>query len=254
MKLDVNGLRFAYTEKPVLKNIEFELEEGEVLGIVGPNASGKTTLLRCINGALTPDAGKVQVDGENLENLSREEMAERIGYVPQIKTENFPITVFETVLMGRRPRGGWKPSESDLERTSEVIDRLNLESISDRDINEISGGQRQKVSLARALNQQPEILLLDEPTNNLDLKHQMEIMDMIGRQSENGISTILTIHDLNLAGRYSDKALMLKDGKIAAMGGPEILTKENVESTFEVEVSTEEGPEGPRIIPERPLE
>lgn len=163
MKLKVEGLRFAYTDVPVLKDIEFELEEGKVLGIVGPNASGKTTLLKCINGALSPNSGKVQMDDRYLEDLSREKIAERIGYVPQIKTKNFPITVFETVLMGRKPRGGWKPSKSDLEETSKVIESLNLDDISDRDINEISGGQRQKTSFARALNQKPDILLLDEP-------------------------------------------------------------------------------------------
>ncbi|MFW5912215.1 MAG: ABC transporter ATP-binding protein [Candidatus Hadarchaeota archaeon] len=253
MKLEVRGVNFSYGDKPVLRDIDFRLSEGEVLGIVGPNAAGKTTLLKCLNGSLKPDDGAVIIDDKELSKLSREDIAKRIGYVPQIKTELFPVTVFDSVLMGRRPRGGWKPNKEDLERTSAVLRRLELGEISDRGINEISGGQRQKVALARAIAQEPDVLILDEPTNNLDLRHQVDMLNAVRNQASKRTSTIMAIHDLSLVGRYSDSVIILDGGEILAKGGKEILTKENIEKAFNVRVRVEEGSGGPIVIPEKPI-
>ncbi len=253
MKLDITGLQFSYNSFPVLKGMDLKLKKGEMLTIIGPNASGKTTLLKCINNILKPQKGTIMIDDETLNDLSMKNIAKKIGHVPQSGTDRFPTTVFDTVLMGRKPHGGWKPSEKDLETVSETISRLGLENIAMRDIGEISGGQKQKVLIARALAQDPDILLLDEPTSSLDLKHQLEVLDTVRKQTEEGISLVMTMHDLNLANRYSDKISMLKEGKIFAAGGREVLNHKNIEAVFGVEVDIIDGEERPIIVPERPL-
>lgn len=155
--------------------------------------------------------------------------------------------------MGRKPHGGWKPGEEDLEAASKIIDRLDLSNISMRNITEISGGQRQKVLIARALAQDPEVLLLDEPTSSLDLRHQLEVLNLIREQTKMGISAVMAMHDLNLAARYSNKIVMLNNGKIFAAGGKEVLTPKNVESVYGIKVTIGEKLGRPVIIPEEPI-
>ena len=254
MKLEIAGLEFSYDSLPVLKDVGFKLVEGEILTIVGPNASGKTTLLNCINNILEPDKGSILLDSKNLNELSMREIARKIGHVPQGNGESFPTTVFDTVLMGRKPHGGWKPSEKDLKVASETIDKLDLEDIAMRDIGELSGGQKQKVLIARALTQEPDVLLLDEPTSSLDLKHQIEVLDLIQQQTDNDISVVMTLHDLNLSARYSNKTLMLNDGEIFAAGGGEVLNAENIKTVFGVEVEVIEGFDQSVIVPQKPIE
>lgn len=253
MKLGVKDLEFAYDSVLVLKNVNLEVKEGEILSLVGPNASGKTTLLKCMNNILKPQSGSVLVDGDELANLEKREIAKKIGYVPQMEDEGFPTTVFDTILMGRRPHSSWRPSSKDINVVSRIVKSLGLENLSMSDLNEVSGGQRQKVMIARALAQEPEVLLLDEPTSNLDLRHQLEIMDKVREQTDKGISVVIAIHDLNLASRYSDRLVMLKDGEIFAVGGPEILNSDNVESVYRVKVRIEGNNGERRIIPERPI-
>ena len=254
MKLKIDGLQFSYNSTPVLEDVNFDLKKGEMLTIIGPNASGKTTLLKCINNILTPQKGTILIDDKSLNDLSMMEIAREIGHVPQSRTDCFPTTVFDTVLAGRKPHGGWKPSEKDLETVSKTISRLDLEHVSMKNIGEISGGQKQKVLIARALAQNPDILLLDEPTSSLDLKHQLEVLNVVNKQTENGISVVMTMHDLNLASRYSSKILMLKEGKIFAVGGKEILCEENIRSVFEVEVNIMQDSTNQVIIPSGPIE
>lgn len=254
MKIEIENLEFSYDSTPVLEAVNLQVEEGETLAIIGPNASGKTTLLKCMNGILEPESGSILIEGEELENLRKEDIAKKIGHVPQAGNESFPTTVFDTVLMGRKPHGGWKPSDEDLEVASKVLEKLDLEDIAMRDIGEISGGQRQKVLIARALAQNPEVLLLDEPTNSLDLRHQLEVLDIVREQTGKGISILMAMHDLNLAARYSDEIAMLKEGKIFAAGGKEVLTSENIESVYGVKVSVENNNGSPRIVPEKPIE
>lgn len=179
VKLEIKDIKFRYSSRPVLKNVSLKLRKGEILGVVGPNASGKTTLLKCINKILEPKAGSVYIEGKKAKILDRGEIAQKIGHVAQEKETSFPTTVFDTALMGRKPYINWKPSPRDFEVVSNIIGKLGLEDLAMRDINELSGGQKQKVVMARALAQEPKILLLDEPTSDLDLKYQLEVMDIV---------------------------------------------------------------------------
>ncbi len=253
MRLEIKGVRFSYNSLPVLKSVSLTLEDKEILGIVGPNGSGKTTLLKCINRILKPHIGSILIEEENINSFEREEIARKIGYVPQIEVRSFPTIVFDMILMGRKPHFNFRPTTNDLKVVSDVIKTLGLQELAMRDIGELSGGQRQKVIIARALAQQPGILLLDEPTSNLDLKHQLEVLNIVKEQVRNGISAVMAIHDLNLAGRYSDKLIMLKNGKIFASGGLEILSSENIESVYGVKVTVKNYSKKVVVIPEEPI-
>lgn len=255
MKLKVKNVEFGYNSTPVLENISLDLDRSEVIGIVGPNGAGKSTLIRCIDRILTPIGGTILLDENNISKMTRMEIAKEMGYVPQTTTRVFPATVFDTVLMGRRPHLGWKSSEEDVDKVLEVLELLGIMEFAMRDFNEISGGQQQKVLIARALAQEADILLLDEPTSNLDIRHQLEVMDIMkGIVSKKGISAIVAIHDLNLASRYTDRLLMMNGGRIFAAGNPEsVLTVENIRRAYGVEALVKNDGERPYIIPVRPI-
>ncbi|RJS82831.1 ABC transporter ATP-binding protein, partial [Methanophagales archaeon] len=194
MKLKLKDVEFSYASTPILENICMELAPAEVLGIVGPNGAGKSTLLRCIDKILKPQRGSILLDGRDINEMRLMELAKRMGYVPQSTSQIFPATVFDTVLMGRRPHLGWRSSEKDEEKVLDVLQMLNIENLAMRDINELSGGQQQKVFIARALVQEPDVLLLDEPTSNLDIRHQLEVMEIITSiVREKKISAIMAI-------------------------------------------------------------
>ena len=237
MRVNVQGLEFGYDSAEVLKGLELEIPEGGITGIIGPNGSGKTTLLKCMDRILRPRAGSIFLGVRELAELSSDEIARTIGYVPQSEGRAFPRTVFDAILLGRKPHIRWAPGKHDLEKVSEVIHRLGLEEFALRSVFQLSGGQRQRVIIGRALAQEPRMLLLDEPTASLDLKHQLEVMELIHQQAQNGISAIISIHDLNLAARYCDTIIMLREGKVFAAGGKEVLTPENIREVYEVEVS-----------------
>nr|MCR5853009.1 ABC transporter ATP-binding protein [Methanophagales archaeon] len=187
--------------------------------------------------------------------MSRREIAKKMGYVPQSTHQVFPNTVFDVILMGRRPHFAWKCNEKDIEKVLETLKMLGIENLAMRDITELSGGQQQKVFIARALAQEPEILLLDEPTSNLDIKHQLEVMNIIKSiTNERGITAIMAIHDLNLASRYADRVIMMHKGRIFAVGSPEeVLTPENIREVYGVEAEVLCGKDGkPLILPIRP--
>jgi len=236
MKLKVRGIEFAYRSVKVLRDIQFEVDNNEIMAIIGPNGVGKTTLLKCINGLLTSKVGTVMVDGEDLRPMKRVEVAKRIGYVPQRADVN-KMTVFDSVLLGRKPHIVWDVSKKDIQITEDMLYDLDLAPLSLKYIDEVSGGEFQKVQIARALVQQPKVLLLDEPTSSLDLCNQHLILETIRNVvKRNDILAIMTMHDLNLALRYADKFLMIKEGKILAAGGPEVVTSENIETTFNIAV------------------
>jgi len=178
-----------------------------------------------------------------------------MGYVPQSLEGVFPASVIDTVLMGRRPYLGWKSSKEDLDCVLEVLELLGITEFAMRDIKEISGGQQQKVLIARALAQKANILLLDEPTSNLDIRHQLEVMGIIKNIVKNkGISAIMALHDLNLASRYADRIIMMKEGKIFAVGNPaSVLTVENIKEVYGVRALVKDDGEGPYIIPLEPV-
>jgi len=255
MKLKVKELEFSYASTSVLENVCMELAPSEILGIVGPNGAGKSTLLRCIDRILKPQRGSTLLDGQEIKEMSRMEIARRIGYVPQTSQRVFPATVFDTVLMGRRPHLGWQSNEQDVEKVLDVLKLLEIVEFALRDFNEISGGQQQKVLIARALAQEADVLLLDEPTSNLDIRHQLEAMDIIKKLvKEKEISAIMAIHDLNLASRYSDRIIMMNSGKIFSAGDSEsALTPENIEHVYGVEVKVSNHDGRPYIVPIRPV-
>jgi iron complex transport system ATP-binding protein len=250
MKLKVRDVEFSYkSSKTVLEDIQMTVGANEVLTILGPNGVGKTTLLRCINGLLKVRNGTIMIDGEDLRRMSRVDVAKRIGYVPQ-RADVSQITVFDFVLLGRKPHITWDVSKKDIKLAKDIIDRLGLDELSLKYITEISGGELQKVQIARALVQEPKILLLDEPTSSLDLCNQHQIMStIVDVVKRNDLTAIMTLHDINLALRYSDKFLMLKEGKIFAAGGHEVITPENIEAVYNLPVNVANYMGRPIIIP-----
>ncbi len=234
MILSVDDVEFSYQSKSVLKNVKFKVKRGEVVSVLGVNGAGKSTLLKCINRMLKPQKGAILVDDFNLNTLNREEIAKRMAYVSQSVNGNY-ISVFDAVLLGRKPHIKWEVSKKDLEITGKILRLMNLEEHALRYTKELSGGELQKVVIARALVQEPQILLLDEPTNNLDLKNQMAVMKIIKDISKSqNISSIVVMHDLNLTLRFSDKFIMLKNGKIYSEGNSDIINSKNILEVYDV--------------------
>lgn len=249
MKLSVKDLSFSYGGRKVLDKISFDVEDNSIVSILGPNGVGKTTLLRCLCNLHRPQEGSILVDGTDVLTLSGRELAKHIGYVPQ-STKPVRTTVFDTALIGRRPYMEWGVTKRDMEITESVLDALGLTGLSMRYADEISGGEYQKVQIARAMVQEPEILILDEPTNNLDIANQHVTMHAIlNAVSSRGMCTIMTMHDINLAVHYSDRFLFIKDGRVWAYGGPEIITEELVHDVYGIDsdVITHKGM--PFVIP-----
>jgi iron complex transport system ATP-binding protein len=236
MILSVQGMRFHYPGRPVLEQVSFTVEKGQVLAILGPNGTGKTTLLKCLNRILPPTAGSVFIGDEPISRLSRNALAKKIGYVEQQRSGS-RATVFNTVLLGRKPYIRWDITFNDMAITSQALETLGMEDFALRYMDELSGGELQKVIIARALAQQPEILLMDEPTSSLDLKNQLEVLRLIQQISrDRGIAAVVAMHDLNLAFRFADRFILLKNKTIFAAGGPEVMTPENIESVYAVPV------------------
>lgn len=209
--------------------------------------------MRCMNGILSPGKGEIELEGKDLTKFSSNQLARIIAYVPQMLTNVFPSTVFDTILMGRKPHLGWAPSKRDLEITSEIIEKLDLADIAIKDINKLSGGQRQRVFIGRALAQEPKIILLDEPTANLDLHHQHEVLRLLKELSRKGISIVVSIHDLNLAMQYCSRFLLIHEGKVEARGGLEIFEPHILEKVYKVKVEIFENKDHKYIIPLKPL-
>lgn len=240
MKLKIRGLDFSYDSVKALESVSLEANEGEILGVIGPNGSGKTTLLKCINLTLKPKAGVVLIGEEEVLNMERKKIAREVAIVPQSSSISFPFTVLDVVLMGRIPhlsRLG-REGERDLKVVEEAMRATDTLSFANRLIDELSGGELQRVIIARALAQEPSILLLDEPTLHLDINHQLEILKLIRKLTgEEGLATIMVSHDLNLAARYSDKLLLLNAGRVYSAGSiGEVLTPENIKNTYKVKV------------------
>lgn len=238
MTLEVSQLNFSYGKHPVLKDINLCFPDGGLVCLVGPNGSGKSTLLKCINKILNP-TGNVAFDGKNVKRFSPSEVARTFGYVPQDISSAFPITVFDMILLGRRAYISWNPTKHDLEVVSQNISLLELDDFALRKVNELSGGERQKVLIATALSQEPNVLLLDEPTSNLDVKHQLDVMKYLKTiVKTKKLLALMALHDLNLASQYADNVIMLRQGQVYAEGTPkEILTKENIKAVYRVDVA-----------------
>lgn len=236
MILSIDGVEFSYRSRKVLNNIICKIKRGEVVSILGVNGAGKSTLLKCINKILKPKRGTILIENTNVQDIKGNDIAKKIGYVPQKSSGNY-MTVFDYVLMGRKPYIKWDITSRDINITYEVLKMIKFEEYALRYTNELSGGELQKAIIARALVQEPKILLLDEPTNNLDLKNQIEVMEIIRDiSSTKNITSIAVMHDLNTALRYSDRFIMLKDGKIFAEGGREIINPDNIKEVYGVDV------------------
>jgi iron complex transport system ATP-binding protein len=255
VNLKVKDVTFSYAQEPVLTDISMEVATAEILGVLGPNGAGKSTLLKCIDRILTPQKGCILLDDHDITKMSRIELAKKIGYIPQSLSHVFSATVFDTVLMGRRPYLSWRTSEKDTEAVLETLQMLHIEDLAMRDVNELSGGQMQKVFIARALTQDPDLLLLDEPTSNLDVRHQLEVMHTIKSiVRKKGISAIMAIHDLNLAARYADRIVMMNGGTIFSDGEPaSVLTRDNIKLVYGVEAEVNYNDGRPYIVPLKPI-
>ena len=240
MKFVADGICFSYNSHPVLSDVSFRIESGSMMCVLGVNGAGKSTLLRCMNRILSPSHGTVLLDGKDLFHMGRTEVARLIGYVPQRHSDS-SMNVFETVLLGRKPHMGWKAGQYDYAVVERVIQQTGIHHLAMRPVCELSGGEVQKVIIARALAQTPDILLLDEPTSNLDLKNQLEVMRLIRSIVEtSGLSAVVAIHDLNISLRFGHSFLFLKDQKVHAISTREELSSETIGQVYGVRVALKE--------------
>lgn len=234
--IDVKNISYHYHGgQEVLKNINFTLERGQFLAILGNNGVGKSTLLKCLNRILKAESGEFLLDGENILKMSNHEIAQRIAFVSQ-NVANTQMTVHDVVMLGRRPYMKWGFTEEDHKIVHDAMHRLNLEPLRGRFLNQLSGGERQKVMLARALAQQPKLLLLDEPTSSLDIHNQYQVLKIVRDICHNdGLTAIVVIHDLNLALRFCDRFLLLRQGEVYAQGDYSVLSPETLKNVYQVD-------------------
>lgn len=249
MILDIRNLAFRYNGRDILRDIDLEVQPGELLAILGPNGVGKTTLLKCFNRIHCPQEGTVLVEERSILSLRPDEIARTIGYVAQ-RSESARITVFDAVLMGRRPHLRWGVREKDLITVNAALGHLDLESLALRYIDELSGGELQKVAIARALVQEPRLLLFDEPTSALDLKNQEAILTIIRKiVDEHRVGAVMTMHDLNSALRYADRYCFLKKGGVYAAGSCGSITPAMIEEVYGLPVSIHHIDGCPVVLP-----
>ncbi len=236
----MRGLHAGYPSRAVLRGVDLAVGEGEIVGLIGPNGCGKTTLLKAITSVVTPSAGEVWLLGDRAGGLSRREIARRCAVVPQGPTLPAGFTGLEVVLMGRTPHLGFLQQEgpADHRLAREALSTVGIEKLGQRPVDELSGGERQMVVLARALAQGAPILLLDEPTSNLDIGHQIALFELVREQaSRSGRAVLAALHDLTLGSLHCDRIALMADGAIVALGRPdEVLTAENIRRAYGADV------------------
>ena len=230
MSIEVKNLRFRYGARPVIGDVSFTAEKGELLAVLGPNGVGKSTLFRCLLGFLKPVSGEILVDGKELGAYSRRELAKKIAYIPQSHSPAFDHTVLDSVLMGMTAQLGVfeQPGQAQREKAVQMLRALGIKKLSSRGCMKISGGERQLMLLARALVQDASMLIMDEPTANLDYGNSCRVMERVKKLGQTGYTIIFSTHDPNQAFSYATKVLALKDGGVMAVGAPEAVLTEDV--------------------------
>lgn len=242
MDLKVSNLSIEFDKKNIINDVSLAVKNGEFVGMIGPNGSGKSTLLRTIYRIIEPSTGTILLDGENLKKIKLTDSAKKMGVVGQFNTINFDFTVFEMVLMGRTPHKKSLENDNvhDYELATHALRQVGMENYARRSFSTLSGGEKQRILLARALAQEPELLILDEPTNHLDIKYQLQILSIV---KSLGIGVLAALHDLSLAAMYCDKLYVLKAGKVITCGKPkEILTSKLIQDVYEIECDIKENP------------
>ena len=236
MDIRIKNVEFSYSSVPVLSDISLDIDGPCFVSILGPNGVGKSTLIHCINKILQPSSGAVFIDGKDVKDISIKDLAKDVGYVPYSANDLFPLSVVDTVMMGRHPHARWNTLDRDLDIVYDTLRMLGISHLAMRQFNELSAGQHQKVMLARGLVQEPEILLLDEPTSNLDVRHQLDVTKMLKRLSEErGILIVMISHDINIAAKFADKVILMFQGRIFDVGTPkEVITEDNLRTVYGV--------------------
>jgi ABC-type cobalamin/Fe3+-siderophores transport system ATPase subunit len=254
--LEIQSLTVRLSDRLILDRINLHARSGEVVALIGPNGAGKTTLIRAVSGVLRPEAGRVLVGGEDIASMQPALRAARLAVVPQARNLPEAFTVWETVLMGRTPYLGWlgRPDKQDLERVEWALAQTESLPLRDRWMCQLSGGEQQRVLLARALAQETPILLLDEPTAHLDLRYQASLLGMVQRLAhEQRLTVLAAIHDLNLTPLYTDRVALLSGGRLQAVGNPaEILTSRRLSEVYQAPVNVVAHPEygTPLVLPD----
>ncbi|MEV6522224.1 ABC transporter ATP-binding protein [Longispora sp. NPDC051575] len=254
-RLRAQGLRLAYGDVPVLDGLDLDVTDGEITAIVGPNGCGKSTLLRALSRLLRPQAGQVLLDGRLIHQTPTRQVARALGLLPQSPVAPEGLTVADLVMRGRQPHQAWfrQWGADDEDVVAEALEWTGMLDLADRPVDTLSGGQRQRAWISMALAQGTDLLLLDEPTTFLDLAHQLDVLDLVGRlHRERGRTVVMVLHDLNLAARYAHRLVAMRDGRIVASGPPaEILTPELVEDVFGVRalVVTDPAAGTPLVVP-----
>jgi len=233
----IKNISYAYGKNQVLKDVGLTAGPGECVGILGNNGAGKSTFITCINKIRKADSGSAEIDGRDVFSMGRLETARNIAYVSQ-KNEFSRTTVYDAVLLGRKPYMKWGLTQEDYDICDQMIERVGLSEFKLRMVDELSGGEAQKVMLARAFVQQPKLLLLDEPTSNLDPKNQYEMMALVKSMAvEKGICVLIVIHDLNLALRYCDRFLFIKDSEVYDYGDISVVTEKALQEVYGIKAS-----------------
>ncbi len=254
--LRIDSLTVAYASRRILEGVSLDVEGGQIVALIGPNGAGKSTLIRAVSGVVPIQSGKISIDGADLERLSTVERARQLAVVPQARNLPPAFTVYESILLGRTPYLGWfgRAGAEDHARVRQALERTQMLSLADRRVGELSGGEQQRVLLARALAQDTPVMLLDEPITHLDLQHQERIIRLLHElRADKKMAILMVLHDLNLAGMYADRIALLVEGRLQAAGTPsEVLTEANLTRVYGIHVRVIPHPDygSPLVLPD----